>query len=81
MDIYHRPEGQREPRLWKAMRIIAQNDAEAIREAERSFESRSGDISSLTGFALRRVGFRRTGDRLIHQYVKSVQPDPVSARG
>jgi hypothetical protein len=66
IDIYYRPEGQTEPSLWKAMRIMAQNDADAVREAEMSFKSLVADRPSLTGFSLRRVGFRRGGDRIIH---------------
>jgi hypothetical protein len=66
MDIYRRREGQDEPVLWKATRIIAQNDAEAIREADASFRSWGKESPAVTGISLRRVGFRRTGDRIIH---------------
>jgi hypothetical protein len=67
MDIYYRPEGQTDPVLWKAKRVNAQNDAEAIPEAEASFRSLTENNPAVTGFLLRRVGVRRAGDRLIHK--------------
>jgi hypothetical protein len=66
LDIYHRPQGDHEPVLWKTTRINAQNDAEAIREAESSFQCWTERSPSLTGFTLCRIGFRRAGDRIIH---------------
>jgi hypothetical protein len=66
MDIYHLPEDESEPLLWKTTRIVAQNDAEAIQEAEGSFRSSTRHSPSLTGFSVRRIGFRRAGDRIIH---------------
>lgn len=39
MDIYHLPHDEGEPVLWRTTRIVAQNDAEAIQEAEASFRS------------------------------------------
>jgi hypothetical protein len=66
MDIYHRPKDESEPVLWRATRIVAQDDAEAIREAEASFRSCARHSPSLIGFSVRRIGFRRAGDRIIH---------------
>ena len=68
IDLYSQPEAQGKPVLWKAMKIAAEDDAEAIREAHCTFKSHVREIASLSGFSLRRVGFRRAGDRLIHQY-------------
>ena len=72
MDIFYRPADQREPVLWKATRVVAQDDAEAIRKAEASFGSLTHNSPLLTGFSLRRIGFRRAGDRIIH--IKNKQP-------
>jgi hypothetical protein len=66
MDAYHQPEGAADPVLWKATRVGAQNDAEAIREAKVSFRSLVEANPSVTGFSLRRIGFRRAGDHIIH---------------
>ena len=54
MDLYYRPAGQREAILWKATRVVAQDDADAIRKAEASFESLARNSPLLTGFSLRR---------------------------
>jgi hypothetical protein len=66
--------------------MVAQDDAEAIREAEASFRSKLGQIPPLTGFSVRRIGFRRAGDRITHtkntawDKQQSGQTSPTGAR-
>lgn len=66
MDIYRQPEGASDPVLWRAERVNAQNDPEAIRQAKVSFRSLVETNPFVTGFSLRRIGFRRAGDHVIH---------------
>jgi hypothetical protein len=66
MDVYQQTEGASDPVLWRAERVSAQSDAEAIREAKMSFRSLVETNPLVTGFSLRRVGFRRAGDHVIH---------------
>ena len=66
MNVYQHTEDASDPVLWRAQRVSAQSDAEAIREAKMSFRSFVETNPLVTGFSLRRGGFRRAGDHIIH---------------
>jgi hypothetical protein len=67
-DVYHRPEGARQPLLFETYRISARDDSDAIVKAEQIFLAH--ETPSVTGFILRALGVRSADDRLVHNYVK-----------